>query len=76
MGKIKTAVKKYGKYALGAGAVGGLAYGATKLLKGRKGKVGTRRRGTSGLKTQVQRLALRIKKKQLQRKLFKEEMRI
>lgn len=79
MGKIKSAVKKYGKYVAGGLAVGGLALGAKKLLGKKKGKVGrfpTRRRGISGLRTQVQRLSLRIKKKQLQRKLFKEEMRL
>jgi hypothetical protein len=60
---------------IGAGAgglaVGGVAgYALGRMSRGKRHAV-----GTGKLKSQVMRLTLKIKKKQLQRKLFKEEMR-
>lgn len=64
------------KVAIGVGAaalgLGGIALGAKKLLS-RGAHHG--RSSVSRLKSQVMRLTLKIKKKQLQRKLFKEEVK-
>jgi hypothetical protein len=79
MGKVRSFLSKNkGKIIAGAGALG-LAgagiYAGRKLLRGR-GKYPTRRGSVSRLRSRVQRLTLKIKEKQLKRKLFKEELRI
>jgi len=59
----------------GAAALGLGAFGLSRLLK-RKGVGPTAKRGSvSRLRTRVERLMLKIKLKQLTRKLFKEQLR-
>jgi len=82
MGKIRSFISKNKKsLAIGAGVVAGgalLGLGAKKFLGRRGGGASGARRSSSvaRLKNQVMRMQLKIKKKQLQRKLFKEEMRV
>lgn len=70
-GKLKKAL------AIGAGVVGAgaLTFGASRLLK-RRGSGSQGKSTTSRLRSQVKRLHLRIEKTKLQRKLFKEQMKI
>lgn len=85
MVSVKSALRKAksfvgahkGAFAVGAGVagLGAAALGARKLLKGR-GTSHHRRSSVSRLKSQVMRLSLKIKKQQLQRKLFREETRM
>lgn len=77
MGKIKAFIQKH-KVGLGVGAgalgLGAVGIGATRLLRGHSKS--HKRSGIGRLKTRVQRLTLKIKEKQLKRKLFKEELRL
>jgi hypothetical protein len=84
MGKIKTAIAKTvkstgGKIALGVMGASALGLGARALMKRKGGLFGVhkaRRNSVARIRARVQRLAYKIKEKQLKRKLFKEEMRL
>lgn len=71
--RIKTVAKKTAKYAglavAGAG-VGALGYSVAKRY------LGGRKKGGRSLLTQVKRLALRVKKEQLKKKLFREQLKV
>ena len=65
-------VRKGLAVAAGVAGVAAAGYGAYRLLRGGKKKKST----TTKLKGQVQRLALKIRKTQLEKKLFKEQMKV
>lgn len=77
--KIKGFASKHKKGLAVAGGLvglGGLAYGAKKLLGRRGGRYPVKRGSVSRLKTAIQRLRLKTLKIKEQKKLFKEQMKV